>query len=84
MLVVQLSVDHMQDTFLDKEEIQTLTNKTVRPAQVRALKAMGIEHKVRPDGSVAILRAHINKVFDGNPDKESRKTKTIQPNWGAI
>jgi hypothetical protein len=74
----------MPDTFLEVEEIKSLTKRTVRPAQVKVLKAMGIEHKVRPDGSVAILRAHINKVFDGNPDKASPKTKEAEPNWEAI
>ena len=72
------------DIFLDTEEIKSLTKRTVRPAQVRVLMAMGIEHKVRPDGSVAILRAHINKVFDGDPDGSQKKIKEIAPNWAAI
>jgi hypothetical protein len=71
------------DTFLTQEEIQTLTERKVRPAQVKVLKAMGIEHRVRPDGSVAILRAHINKVFDGSPDT-TRQTKQAAPNWDAM
>lgn len=45
-------------TFLDPDEVKDLTDKTRRPSQVKVLNAMGIEHKVRPDGSVAILRAH--------------------------
>ena len=73
----------MTDIFLTPEEVKTLTNKKVRPSQVRALKAMGIEHKVRPDGSVAILRAHIEKVFDGSVAGKS-KTKTAVPNWEAM
>lgn len=71
------------DTFLGPEEVQALTHRKVRPAQVRALKAMGIEHKVRPDGSVAILRAHITKVFDGDAPA-NRKPKQAVPNWDAI
>ena len=70
-------------TFLEPEEVLALTGRKVRPAQVRALKSMGIEHRVRPDGSVAILRAHITKVFDGSSDTQ-RKTKTQQPNWDAM
>jgi len=73
----------LPDTFLRTEEVQALTKRTVRPAQVRVLKAMGIEHRVRPDGSVAILRAHISKVFDGNPEV-TRQTKTATPNWDAM
>jgi hypothetical protein len=71
------------NTFLDPEEIVALTNRKVRTAQVRALKSMGIEHRVRPDGSVAILRNHITKVFDGVPDSPS-KQKIARPNWEAI
>lgn len=69
------------DTFLEKEEIQALTNRKVRPAQVRVLKSMGIQHRVRPDGSVAILREHIVKVFDGSVKP---KTKIVTPNWDAL
>jgi hypothetical protein len=71
------------DTFLSYEEIQALTHRKVRTAQVRALKAMGIEHRVRPDGSVAILRAHITKVFDGSTETK-KQTKHAEPNWEAM
>jgi hypothetical protein len=30
---------------------------------VRVLRAMGVEHRVRPDGSVAVARAHIERIF---------------------
>ena len=71
------------DTFLSEDEVQALTERKVRPAQVRALKSMGIEHRVRPDGSVAILRAHIFKVFDG--DFNARfKQPVVSPNWDAM
>ncbi len=71
------------DTFLTYEEIQTLTERKVRTAQVKVLKAMGIEHRVRPDGSVAILRAHIFKVFDGAPETK-KQVKHSEPNWEAM
>lgn len=74
----------MASMFLDQEEIKGLTNSTRRDAQTKALRAMGIEHKVRPDGSIAILRDHINKVFDGNPDSARKRVKVVEPNWSAI
>jgi len=75
----------MTGTFLDHEEINGLTNKIRRTAQAKALRAMGIEHKVRPDGSIAILRGHITKVFGGNPTESTRKkTNEAGPNWAAI
>ena len=36
----------MTDTFLSYEKIQALTHRKVHSAQVRVLKAMGIEHRV--------------------------------------
>jgi hypothetical protein len=73
----------LNSTFLQPAEIVDLTKRTVRPAQVRVLKAMGIEHRVRPDGSVAILRAHITKVFDGDT-QSTRQPQAVQPNWDAM
>lgn len=71
------------DTFLSQEEIEELTDRRLRHAQVRVLRAMGIEHKVRPNGSVAILRAHIIKVFDGESQNQ-RKINECTPNWDGI
>jgi hypothetical protein len=46
------------------------------------LSKMGIEHRLRPDGSVAVLRSHVESVLSGKSDK---KTKTAtEPNWGAL
>ena len=70
--------------FLDSEEIKQLTDRVKSPAQLRVLKALGIEHKVRPDGSIVILRAHITKVFDGSEANTVRRTKQAEPNWEAI
>jgi hypothetical protein len=72
------------DTFLAREEIHGLTNKVKQSAQIRALNSMGIEHRVRPDGSVAILRDHISKVFGGVSDSVRKSTKANEPNWDAI
>ncbi len=74
----------MTSMFLDHEEIKGLTNSSRLDAQTKALRAMGIEHKVRPDGSIAILRYHITKVFDGNPDPSRKPVKVVEPNWDAI
>jgi hypothetical protein len=79
------SVFDSTGTFLQPEEIHSLTDRTRRHAQVKVLSSLGIEHKVRPDGGIAVLRAHINKVFDGNPEAAShRQQKVASPNWLAI
>lgn len=70
--------------FLTEDEVRDLSGKIKRDAQVRALRAMGVEHRVRPDGSVAILRDHIHKVFDGEPGARAKQVKAAAPNWDAI
>ena len=70
--------------FLNPEEIIDLTHKRNRTAQVKALRRMGIEHKVRPNGTVAISRSHIEKVFGGNASSAMILKKEIEPNWSAL
>jgi hypothetical protein len=53
----------MTDPYYTPEELYSLTRKRTAPAQTRALRHMGIEHKMRPDGSIAVLRAHAEKEF---------------------
>ena len=73
------------ETFLQPDEIRSLTDRKRRVAQVKVLRSMGIEHKVRPDGGIAVLRAHITKVFDGAPETNSqKKPRAVAPNWVAI
>ena len=74
----------MTGMFLDHEEVKRLTNSTGRDAQSKALRAMGIVHKVRPDGSIVILRDHITKIFGADPDSSRKRVKVVGPNWSAI
>lgn len=69
--------------FLTREEVAALTGRVRRDAQQRALRAMGVEHRVRPDGSVAVLRAHVEQVFGLRPEK-AKPAKTQEPNWDAV
>lgn len=69
--------------FLTKEELIELTHKHRRAAQCAVLNAMGIRHKVRPDGSVLVLRTYVEKELgDGQPAEKAKKEK--EPNWGAL
>lgn len=68
--------------FLTRDEIKALTLRIQHVAQVKVLCAMGIEHRIRPDGSVAVLRAHVEQSFGANSPHQSRTT--TEPNWGAI
>jgi len=69
--------------FLDDEEVIRLTGRKKRNAQVIALRYMGIEHKIRPDGAVIVSRSHIQKLLDGDSVKR-RIIHKVEPNWGAL
>lgn len=42
---------------------------------------MGIEHRIRPDGTVAVLRSHVERVLGG---EVGSKLKEHEPDWSAI
>jgi len=66
---------------LSPDELKELTHRCRPGAQARALRAMGIEHKVRPDGSVAVLRSHVEGQM-GAPN-DTRQPAAWEPNWSA-
>lgn len=68
---------------LDSDEVGALTDRTQHAAQARVLRAMGIEHRARPDGSLAVLRSHVEEVMGGG--KHSRRKKPEpEINWSGI
>jgi hypothetical protein len=67
---------------LDKIELVELTGRSRRNAQLRALKFMGIEHRVRPDGSVVVLTTHVESILSGRSAVTLKRA--VEPNWGAI
>lgn len=73
----------MSNMFLDSDEIRELTCRVQHAAQVRVLRGMGIEHRVRPDGSVAVMRAHAEKVFGVAP-AAARKAAAREIDWEAL
>lgn len=68
--------------FLTPEDIAALTLKTQRKAQRAALNFMGIDHKIRPDGSIVVLRAHVEKMLGASMPPAAGKKR--EPNWSAI
>lgn len=66
--------------FLTSTEIQELTGRSRRDAQARALNAMGITHRTRPDGSLVVSRDHVDRLLGG----VARTTvPNPEPNWNA-
>ena len=68
--------------FLTDDELRDLTGKARPSAQVRVLRAMGIEHRVRPDGSLAVSRSHVEGLLGGAAGVNVGTHK--QPNWSAL
>ena len=66
--------------FLRNEEVVALTNRQRSTAQVRALRTMGIEHRIRPDGTVAILRSHVEHLLGNSPNAKVTK----EHEWGEV
>lgn len=69
------------EMFLSDKELIRLTKKKRKDCQIKALRFMGIEYKVRPDGSVVVLREHVNKVMHGEIRQE---IAIFQPNWAKL
>jgi hypothetical protein len=69
--------------FLTTEELKELTQRSRYGAQAVVLNALGITYKVRPDGTLAVLRAHVEQQF-GVVGNQSTKEKEYEPNWAAI
>ena len=69
--------------FLSPDEIIELTGRHRRDAQVKQLNKMGIVYKVRADGSVVVLTAHVSKEFDGDV-ASVKKANSTEPNWAAV
>lgn len=73
----------MSKMFLDSDELKELTCRMQHAAQARVLRGMGIEHKARPDGTIAVLRSHVEQALGGGVPT-ARKKASPEPNWGAL
>ncbi len=67
--------------FLTPPEIVELTARRRRRAQVEVLRHLGIEHRVRPDGTPVVLRAHVEAALGG---LASATLKDPEPDWSAL
>ena len=73
----------MSDMFLSSDEIHSMTERVQRRAQAKMLRSMGVEFRQRADGSLAVLRRHVEKVFGAAVEPKS-KVKDFQPNWDGV
>jgi hypothetical protein len=68
---------------LTLEELVELTHYKTPKRQINALMHMGFKYVVRPDGTVAVLRAHVEKIM-GITDSKAENRGNVKPNFGAI
>lgn len=68
--------------FLTDEEIVELTRRRQRKAQAMQLRFLGIEHRTRADGSLVILRAHVEEVLGKMQAK--RSATPTEPNFADL
>jgi len=69
--------------FLNDRDITDLTKRKRAKAQQRQLNAMGIQYKVRADGSLVVLQAHVEKLL-GAGEQSVRRQTVREPNWEAL
>lgn len=75
-------MEYNNDMLLTEEELYRLTKYRHRPAQARALNRMGITHILRPDTSIAVLRAHVDELL--GLTVISKKPIVETPNFDAL
>ncbi len=67
--------------FLSNDELVELTGRRQRGSQAQTLLALGIDHKIRPDGRVIVLREHVKQQFGARAD---RRDETVEAfDWSA-
>ncbi|OJY22122.1 MAG: hypothetical protein BGP02_00540 [Pandoraea sp. 64-18] len=69
--------------FLEPDELVTLTGRTQNRAQARALRMMGIEHRVRPNGTIVVLSEHVAVVLGAQAAVAARDV-SFEPDWRAM
>lgn len=62
--------------YLTQEELQGVTGRKQYAAQVRALNEMGIDFRIRPDGSPLVSRLAY-EVALGGVDTKSARSETL-------
>lgn len=68
---------------LSDAELVELTRKQRAGAQVRALRHLGIDHKRRADGSVLVIRSHL-EVLQKATDSSKMLPKRTEPDWSKV
>lgn len=66
---------------LTAKELYDVTHRKRPKAQLRALRSMGIEARMRPDNTVLALWSAVEAKLGPAP---TRRNRNAEPNWTAI
>ncbi|TDY88452.1 UNVERIFIED_ORG: uncharacterized protein DUF4224 [Herbaspirillum seropedicae] len=69
--------------FLNETDIADLTKRKRAKAQQKQLNAMGIQYKVRADGSLVVLQTHVERLL-GGLEQSVRQRAVREPNWEVL
>jgi len=69
--------------FLNETDIADLTKRKRAKAQQKQLNAMGIQYKVRADGSLVVLQTHVERLL-GGLEQSARQRSVREPNWEVL
>lgn len=73
----------MSEIFLTSEELVELTGRRRSSAQKNALRMMGVDFLIRPDGTLVVSRRNVEELLGARPEKVKKKPP-IEPNWYAM
>lgn len=65
-------------------ELFSITGKKTGPAQCRQLRAMGITHKPRTDGSPCVHRAHVDHLLGAADAKKAAGGGEWEPDYAEL
>ena len=72
----------MASTFLTPDDVSEMTGKVQHRAQAKALNSLGVIYKIRADGSILVLRAHVEQLLGLDGDAQSKRPE-FTANWDA-
>ena len=72
----------VESTFLSRDEIKELTERTVFKSQVEQLQKLGITYRTRSDGTPVVLRSHLEQEFGGMPG--TKESHNEEPEWDGL
>lgn len=70
--------------FLTDDELYALTKKQRSSAQARVLCAMGVTYRPRADGTLAVLKAHIEAMLGAAPAAPPRRRTPAAPDLSQV